>query len=148
MSLIGWAVMSIYLGTGLVYLPFRLILNWFQRPRKLDREKFENLKSNLGRELKASIEIANQLKGNCIFLILERKKDLQYKSGFFASRWEKSKINKEMKEFQKDLKQTEMNYGLFKLQLEFNKNNPVLYLISLILGILSIIFSLIVGVQM
>lgn len=63
MSLIGWGIMSVYLGTGMVYLPFKLVLNWVERPRKLDRESFENMKKNLSQEIKASIDISKQLMG-------------------------------------------------------------------------------------
>lgn len=62
-SLCGWAILAIYLGTGLVYFPFRLVLNWFNRPRKLDKNKYQNLKKQLCDELKIMIELANHLKG-------------------------------------------------------------------------------------
>ena len=59
----GWFLMSLYLGTGLVYLPYKLIFWWVERPRRLDKVRLENLRKGLASQLEAKIKEIEKIRG-------------------------------------------------------------------------------------
>jgi hypothetical protein len=61
-SVFGWLIMSMYLGTGLIFLPFDLIKTWYEQPKPMSPLDFRILKKNLIREISKKIEDIKDLK--------------------------------------------------------------------------------------
>lgn len=62
-SFVGFVLLSIYLGNGLIMLPYNLILQWWQKPKRMSSSEITNMKNKLKRKLDGLIESCKSLKG-------------------------------------------------------------------------------------
>ena len=59
---VGYALLSLYLGNGLITLPYNLIYKWWQRPKKLDANEMRLERSKIQRKIKKVFDEAKDLK--------------------------------------------------------------------------------------
>ena len=60
--LVGYTLLSIYLGNGLINLPYNLIYQWWQRPKKMTSSEISTMKNKMRRRIKDLLEISKDLK--------------------------------------------------------------------------------------
>lgn len=59
---VGYALLSLYLGNGLITLPYNLVYKWWQRPKKLSSVEMKLERDKVQRRLRKLIDEAKDLK--------------------------------------------------------------------------------------
>ena len=59
---VGYALLSLYLGTGLITLPYNLVYEWWQRPKKLTSAEMTIERTKMQRKLRKAIDEAKDIK--------------------------------------------------------------------------------------
>lgn len=59
---VGYALLSVYLGNGLIMLPYNLVFKWWQRPKKLTYAEMMLEQKKMQRKLRKMIDSARELK--------------------------------------------------------------------------------------
>lgn len=59
---VGYALLSLYLGNGLITLPYNLVYKWWQRPKKLTSAEMQVERSKMQRKLRKMIDEAKDLR--------------------------------------------------------------------------------------
>lgn len=132
-AFLGWLIVFLYLGVGLVMVPAGLILDFVNRSKPMTQEEYRNAKIRLGEEVAALKAIGEEL----------RERDNKVKSlpqGFTKikeGRLYKSEFNK----FCQTVHLLEEEHEKLNVSLHERGENPLLSYAKLVLGIMSIILS-------
>jgi hypothetical protein len=59
---VGYALLSLYLGNGLIMLPYNLVFKWWQRPKKLTSAEMKIEQKKMQRKLRKMIDAAKDLR--------------------------------------------------------------------------------------
>ena len=74
--------------------------------------------------------------------------EIEYSSGFLTKGWRRSRFNAKLNLFKQTLEPLEQSYAVYKLQTNFSNHEPLYRSISLLLGIISVVFSSLLFIQM
>lgn len=69
---VGFVLMALYIGNGLITLPYSLVYQWWQRPKKLTSAEMGIERTKMQRKLRKMIDTAKDLK--CWLLSPSRKR--------------------------------------------------------------------------
>jgi len=74
-SLAGWLFLVIYMGFGLIALPYSLIEIFVSRPQRMSPSDQAYFKRQLEKEIKLKLATAKELKGNQILQVRQKNRD-------------------------------------------------------------------------
>lgn len=154
--ILGWLFFVIFAGIGIIGLPYKLIQyplsdmvicsGFINRPTYMPKERFNEEKKEIGVRIQALIaqgeSISQMMEVSLMFVY-----DVQNsKNGNFGWK-EKRRLRKEAKkateEYRQECKELDEDYLKLRAEhLNYKENNPLLPIAKLILGILSIIASI------
>lgn len=60
-TFVGWFVLILFLGSGLIALPFDYINSWRFRPKPMKEDEFERTKSELAKKVEKLLQVGKQL---------------------------------------------------------------------------------------
>ena len=61
---VGFVLLSIYIGNGLIMLPYNLVVQWWEQPKKMTVSELTNLKNNTKRRLKKLVDLGKDLRSS------------------------------------------------------------------------------------
>ena len=76
---LGYAVVMLYLGMGLISLPWKLFATWYRKPKRMDAGELRALQKRI--EMK-SLSLIKQAKG-----LKDRKFEIDFNSTFITKRF-------------------------------------------------------------
>lgn len=59
---VGFVLLSIYVGNGLIMLPYKLVVQWWEQPKKMSPAELVNLKNGTKRKLKKLVDLGKDLR--------------------------------------------------------------------------------------
>ncbi|CAD8181779.1 unnamed protein product [Paramecium octaurelia] len=134
LAFIGWFLLVLFGGVGLSALPIDLIQEYISRPKLMKSSEAMEKKMRLKKQAVELIQFGQQIQ--------EEEKELALVNGFMAERKVKNQIKQKAKKFQAATESLENEHEIFRMELEYQKVNPVVWVFKLILGIIFIILSL------
>lgn len=127
---VGYILMGLYLGNGLIMLPYNLVSAWWKRPTPMANTDFKAYQTTLMFKLKALLKEAEDLKREKVDMKIEAK-------GFFARIFGGSGHNSKVSKFVAQFSAMEKEMQVHTLQKNIQEFNPILPFVQLILGILA-----------
>jgi len=133
--LVGYTLLTIYLGNGLIYFPYSLISAWLVKPKKLSSAEIQIIKMKLKRKLRDMIEKGKDLKTEQQGQALETK-------GFFSRMMGNTGLTTKLNAFSTAMDRMQKEMEVYRLQMNIQNFDPVLPLVKLILGAFGMIVSI------
>lgn len=142
----GEFLLTIFMVTGLVSIPFGLINSWRERPRPMSESQFRRAKEALARQVDSLLKVGRKLYDDK--LELDGKKEGSGFKGIFKNAKEGRSLNKQQHEFEVNCILTEKEfYKLQQVSQYRNKVEPCKYACYLILGVITGIISFIIHIH-
>lgn len=138
MSFVSWFLLVLFGGVGLPALPLDLIYEFISRPKKITLQELENNKNLLAAELRKNKEIALELK--------KLEDDNVLKSSMLSK--ERRDYEAKLRSLQASMMIIDKQYQTIVVQSDINDEWVLHYYFCLILGIISIVISILWVVQM
>ena len=132
---VGYSMMGLYLGNGLIMLPYNLVYAWWKRPTPMTNQDFKAYQITLNFKLKAILKDAEELKREKVDMKIEAK-------GFFARLWGGSGHNSKVSKFVAQFTAMEKEMQVYMLQKNIQDFNPIFPFVQLILGILAALLTI------
>lgn len=140
-SFLGWIFFIFYGGFGLAFLPFDLIVQYFTKPKLLTKDELEKEKIKLQGKIKILLQNAEELKS--------KKEDAMKRAGLGPGRFRVSKVDIDIINFENQVISMEEDYDNLVARSKYSSLvDPVKYLISLLLGFIFVIVSILWVIQL
>ena len=126
---------SIYAGVGLIALPYSLVQEYINRPKRMLASDFQKERQNLANELGRLKGIGDQIK--------REELDCKNVTGWWATRRKKNAVKNDTRKLEIAVSEAGKKFELLKIQADYNRRaHPIWYAIKLVLGIIFAIISL------
>ncbi len=145
---VGYTLLSLYIGNGLITLPYNLILQWWERPKKLTQNEMTAMRSRLKTKLETMIDIGRDLKGSSRIMRDEKVKIQVEAKGFFSRMWGDSGHTGKLATYTNQFARLDKEVQIYRLQMDIQKFDPVMPLVKVILGGFAIVLSILVFLNM
>ncbi|OAO13185.1 LMBR1 integral membrane family protein [Blastocystis sp. ATCC 50177/Nand II] len=134
--ILGWLFFVIFAGIGVIGLPYKLIYGFINRPTYMPKERFNEEKQKIGVRIQALIA-----QGESITKMMDGAKNGNY--GWKEKRRMKKEAKAATAEYRAACKALDEDYLTLRAEhLNYKENNPLLPVAKLVLGILSIVASI------
>ena len=141
LSFVGWILLILFGGVGMFSLPFDLMRDFKRRPRIRKTNEMRSQKDTLVNA------ITNQMK-QCVELKEQEEVFHKAEYGFFEKIKKQREFDAKMSEFKSKYMLMEEEYETFRVELEFEKSNPIIPWLKLFLGIIFFLTAILWVIQL
>lgn len=144
---VGYVLLTIYLGNGLIMLPYNLVFDYWKRPHKLTVDEMRSLQTKLKRKLQKMIDTAKDLRSR-LKLAGDRDNLKMEPKGFFSRLWGNGGHNSKLATFQNEMKATEREVKIYRLHVKLQGYNPLIPLLELLAGVVAALVSTLILINL
>eukprot|EP01083_Nonionella_stella_P077927 213014_1 len=134
-SFLGGFLFSVFLGIGLVALPFDFVNQWRTRPVRLTLRQFQEQKIEIGNRAKELRMVGDELVNK---KIAESEAGKKNKKGFFDRRKDK----KLLRDFEEGVYLLQKEHEVLQVAFHLKGGNPIWYFFKLIIGLVGFVLSI------
>lgn len=144
---VGFVLLSIYIGNGLIVLPYNMIVQWWEQPKKITASEMTSLKNKTKKSIKKLIDLGRDLKsrpespGEKLNIQLESR-------GWLSRMWGDGGYSNRVALYSNETKKMEKELQIYRLQISIQDHDPSIPLVKLVFGICGAILSLLVFLNM
>ncbi len=132
-SFISWCLFALFGGVGLASVPLDLIFEYFNRPKKITHQELEQLKNKISYDSMQLIELGQEVK---------HLEEIGAPSKNFWNKDKRAYVDK-FKNLKRGVLILDTRFEMLKIQSDINGTGAAYYFLTLIVGLFTLIISLI-----